>query len=96
MATLRVLGFTRGSKQGALSEIALLTAVEFPSGCSWAADSRGCSCVLQTESYEFPLVIFPEPTLAAIVTASAAACSAWVVYRGVAKLDLLSTLKEAG
>lgn len=99
LATLRVLGFTRAEvSKVLLSEIALLTAVGIPVGLLMG---RGLAWLLvralQTESYEFPLVIFPRTySLAAIVTASAAACSAWVVYRGVAKLDLLSTLKEAG
>ncbi len=99
LATLRVLGFNRGEVSGMLlSEIALLTLIGIPLGL---ALGRGLAWwlvhALQTESYVFPLIISTRTyAFAAIVTACAAACSAWVVRRGVARLDLLSTLKEAG
>ncbi len=99
LATLRVLGFTRSEvSRILLSEIALLTTAGIPVGL---ALGHGLAWLLvralRTESYEMPLVIFPRTyAFAAVVTACAAACSAWVVRRGVARLDLLSTLKEAG
>lgn len=99
LATLRVLGFSRSQvSRLLLSEIALLTSLGLPLGLLLGRGLAWCLVrALQTESYELPLVISPRTyAFAALVTALAAALSAWVVRRGVAKLDLLSTLKEAG
>lgn len=99
LATMRVLGFTRAEVgRVLLTEILLLSALGVPIGLVLG---RGLAWLLvralQTESYAFPLVIFPRTyAFSALVTAFAAACSAWVVQRGLARLDLLSTLKEAG
>ncbi len=99
LATLRVLGFTRASVSSLLlGEIALLVALGVPLGlligramAGWLVDA------LQTESYVFPLIIAPRTyAFAAVVTVLAAVGSAWVVRRGVARLDLLSTLKNVG
>ncbi|MBL8991097.1 MAG: ABC transporter permease [Phycisphaerae bacterium] len=99
LATLRVLGFSR-TEVGAMlqGEIVVMTIAAIPIGLAighalawWLVEA------LRTESYEFPLVILPRTyAFAALITAGATACSAWVVRRGVARLDLLSTLKEAG
>jgi putative ABC transport system permease protein len=98
-ATLRVLGFTRAEVGKLLfTEIALLTLVGVPAGLvigQWLA--RWLLAALATESYELPLVISARTySFAALVTVLAAACSAALVRRGIARLDLLSTLKEAG
>jgi putative ABC transport system permease protein len=99
LATLRVLGFTRAEvSRLLLGEITLLTLVGIPIGLVLG---RGLAWwlvqAIETESYVFPLIISTRTyAFSAIVTACAAACSAWVVRRGVARLDLLSTLKEAG
>lgn len=99
LATLRVLGFTRTDVSRILfGEIALLTSLGIPFGLILG---RGLAWslirTLQTESYSLPLAIFPRTyAFATIVTAAAATCSIWIIRRGVAKLDLLSTLKENG
>lgn len=98
-ATLRVLGFTRAEVGKLLfTEIALLTLVGVPAGLvigQWLA--RWLLAALATESYELPLVISARTySFAALVTVLAAASSAALVRRGIARLDLLSTLKEAG
>lgn len=98
-ATLRVLGFTRGEVGKVLfTEIALLTVAGVPVGLlighgfAWLLLEA-----LRTESYDLPLVISLRTySFAALVTVLAAACSAALVRRGIARLDLLSTLKEAG
>lgn len=98
LATLRVLGFRRTEvERMLLGEIWLLVAVGTPLGL---ALGRALAWVLvramETESYVVPLVILPRTyALAAVVTLVASAASALVVHRGVARLDLLATLKEA-
>lgn len=99
LATLRVLGFSRTEVSRMLfAEVAVLTFAGVPLGLvlghgfAWALVAA-----LQTESYEFPLIVSPRTyALSALVTVVAAVGSALLVRRGVARLDLLSTLKEAG
>ncbi len=99
LATLRVLGFGRGEVgRMLLSEIALLTLIGVPLGLALGrALAWWLVRALETESYVFPLIISVRTySLSALVTLGAAACSAWFVRRGIARLDLLATLKDAG
>jgi putative ABC transport system permease protein len=96
LATLRVLGFTRGEiSRILLGELALLTLVALPVGlllgrvfAGWAAE------MFETQDYRFPLVIEPRTYgFAAVVTAAAALLSALWVRRNLDRLDLIAVLK---
>jgi putative ABC transport system permease protein len=98
-ATLRVLGFSRAEVGRVLiAEIAILTAAGIPIGLFLGKTLAGWLLeALRTESYDLPLVISATTySMAALVTLLAAACSAVFMRRAIARLDLLSTLKEAG
>ncbi len=98
-ATLRVLGFSRAEVgEVLLAEMALLAAAGIPIGLLIGRGLAGLLLeALRTESYDLPLVISSRTyAFAALVTVAAAAASAALARRGVARLDLISTLKEAG
>ena len=96
MASLRVLGLTRGEVSGILlSELAILTLAAQPLG--WflgrliaEAMVRG----LENELYRVPLVILPEVhAWSSLVVIAAALVSGLIVRRRVDRLDLIEVLK---
>jgi putative ABC transport system permease protein len=96
LASLRVLGFTRGEVSWILlSELAILTAFALPVG--WLLGYGFAYAIAQgveTELFSFPLVI--ERTtyaLASVIVIAAAVGSALVVRRRIDRLDLVEVLK---
>jgi putative ABC transport system permease protein len=96
LASLRVLGYTRGEiSYILLGELALLTLAAMPPGlwfgralCGYIAASIG------NEMYRVPLVLEPATyAFAALVVLVAAAVSALLVRRRLDKLDLIEVLK---
>jgi putative ABC transport system permease protein len=96
LATLRVLGFTRGEIAAILlGELAALTAAAVPVGLwlgygmVWLA-----ATFLDTETARFPAVVSTATfAFATALTLAAAAVSGLVVRRGLTKLDLVAVLK---
>jgi putative ABC transport system permease protein len=96
LATLRVLGFTRGEVSAILlGEIAALAAPAIPLGMLLGYWLSGALMVaLDGERMHFPLVVaVPTYAFAVVVFLVAAAASALVVRRGLDRLDLLAVLK---
>lgn len=96
MASLRVLGLSRGEVSGILlSELAILTLAAQPLGwgLGWGlavAMVRG----LENELYRVPLVVLPEVyAWSSLVVIVAALASALVVRRRIDRLDLIEVLK---
>ena len=96
LASLRVLGYTRGEiSYILLGELALLTLAAIPAGlwfgrllCAYIAASIG------NEMYRVPLVLEPSTyAFAALVVLLAAAASALLVRRRLDNLDLIEVLK---
>ena len=96
LASLRVLGYTRGEiSYILLGELALLTLAAMPPGlwlgralCGYIAASIG------NEMYRVPLVLEPATyAFAALVVLVAAAVSALLVRRRLDELDLIEVLK---
>jgi putative ABC transport system permease protein len=96
LASLRVLGFTRGEiSYILLGELAVMTLLAIPLGllighglCGYIASS------IETDLYRVPLIIEPDTyAFAALVTLIAAAVSALVVRRKLDQLDLIAVLK---
>jgi putative ABC transport system permease protein len=96
LASLRVLGFSRGEVSYILlGELALLTLAAIPVGfglglaiCAYIAGQ------LESELYRVPLVVEPASyAFAATVVAAAAVASALVVWRRLGHLDLVAVLK---
>ena len=96
LASLRVLGFTRGEiSYILLGELALLTLAAIPLGlflgyelCAWIAYA------LQTELYRVPVVINANTyAFAATVVIVSAVVSALMVRRKLDHLDLIGVLK---
>ncbi|MGJ5204553.1 ABC transporter permease [Bradyrhizobium sp. HKCCYLR20261] len=96
LASLRVLGFSRGEVAGILfSEFALEVAVGIPLGLLL---SRGIIALIarlhSSESFQIPGVIAPRTYLiATAVVLASAAISAIIVRRRVDRLDLVAALK---
>ncbi len=96
LATLRVLGFTRGEiSYILLAEVALLIVAALPLGCF---AGRGLTYLiahlLDTELFRIPVVIAPSTYGWAIVlTLLSTAASAAIVRRRIDKLDLIRVLK---
>jgi putative ABC transport system permease protein len=96
LASLRVLGFTRGEVSGLLlGELALELLVGLPLG--WVMGywlSWGITQLIQTETFEIPLIIeaktYAYATLAALV---AGVVSALIVRQRIDRLDLVGVLK---
>lgn len=97
LASLRVLGFTRGEVSAVLlGEQALLTLIGIPLGlfvgyllCGWL------TVLLQTDFYRLPLVISPRTyAWSAAAVALAAVVSGLAVAWRVRHLDLVSVLKS--
>ncbi len=96
LASLRVLGFTRGEVAYILlGELALLTFAALLPGCLMGYGlAQLIGYGLQTELYRIPVIINP-PTYgqAVLIVAAASVASGLAVGRRVARLDLVSVLK---
>lgn len=97
LATLRVIGFTRGEVSSILlGELGFLTLLAIPLG--FLIGYSLClliSTSLETELYRIPLVLKTSTfTFAGIVVAAAALGSGLLVRRGIDRLDLVSVLKS--
>lgn len=96
LATLRVIGFTRGEISGVLlGEIALLTLAAIPLGIVFGHLLGAlATAALETETQRFPFVICPATYAFAVVTVLLAALiSGLVVRERIDKLDLVAVLK---
>lgn len=99
LATLRILGFTRGEVSTILlGELAVLTGVAVPFGMLLGRTLAGViTASLAGEHVRMPLVISPGTyAFAASVVAGAALISGLIVRRRVDRLDLIETLKTKG
>ncbi len=96
LATLRVIGFGRDEISIVfLGEIALLTLLAVPLGLGLGYGFARISVeALGTETYRFPLVIYPATYAFAVLTVvGASLASSLVVRRRLDRLDLLAVLK---
>ena len=96
LASMRVLGFTRGEiAYILLGEMALLVLLAIPLGLGMGALlSTMAAQSLQTEMYKFPLVLSSNTfALAATIVLVAAVISALLMRRRLNKLDLTAVLK---
>jgi putative ABC transport system permease protein len=96
LATLRVIGFTRGEVAVVLvGELALLTLAALPAGL--LIGSVFAAGILQTVNNEFvrlPLILTSSNyAFAVLVVAVASAASAWFACRRLDRLDLVGALK---
>jgi putative ABC transport system permease protein len=96
LASLRVLGFTRGEVSWILlSELAILTMLALPVG--WLLGYGFAYAIahgVETELFSFPLVIERATyALASVIVLAAAVGSALVVRRRIDRLDLVEVLK---
>lgn len=97
MATLRVLGFTRGEiSRMLLGELATLTLAAIPVGLAAGYGlARFTVAALQTETQQFPMVVSPATfAFAVTITLLGTAVSALVVRRRLDHLDLVAVLKS--
>ena len=96
LATLRVLGFTRGEiSYILLGEVAILIFVALPLGC---LAGRGLTLIMarafDTELFRMPLIIHASTYgIAVIFAVLAATASAAMVRRRIAQLDMIRVLK---
>jgi putative ABC transport system permease protein len=96
LASLRVLGFTRGEVAYILlGELAVLVLLSLPVGFALGA---GASAIVvqgvSTDMYQIPLVLARDTFgLAAVIVLTAAAASALIVLRQLNRLDLVGVLK---
>lgn len=96
LATLRVLGFTRGEVGAVLiGELVLLTMAALPMGLLFGSlFARGILTAVNTETVRLPLVLTPANyAFAVLVVAVAAALSALLAARKLSEIDLVSALK---
>ena len=96
LATLRVLGFTRGEVGAVLvGELVLLTLVALPLGLVLGSGfARGIVSSVSTETVRLPLVLTASNyAFAVLVVALASALSALFAARKLADIDLVSALK---
>jgi putative ABC transport system permease protein len=96
LATLRVLGFTRGEiSYILLAEVALLIVAALPLGClAGLGLTHLIAHLLDTELFRVPVGIQPATYgWAVILTLLATAASAAIVRRRIDKLDLIRVLK---
>lgn len=96
LATLRVLGFTRGETAYILlGENALLTILAIPLGCvAGAALVWVMNRAFQTELYRVPYMLLPDAfALAIVIVCAAAAGAAWLARNRLNALDLIAVLK---
>lgn len=97
LATLRILGFTRVEVSSImLGELAVITAVAIPPGLLLGRLLAGFLVAFTGgETVRIPLVVLPGTyAFAVTVIVLAALCSAVVVRRAVARLDLIAVLKN--
>ena len=97
LATLRVIGFTRGEVSAILmGELALLTTLALPVGFLIGSGlCRFIASALETELYRIPFVLNPTTyAFAAAVILIAALLSSLIVRRGIDHLDLIGVLKS--
>jgi putative ABC transport system permease protein len=97
LATLRVIGMTRGEVSTILlGELALLTAVAIPIG--WAIGYGLCFAMAEgfsSETIRIPVVLRQESLArSALITTIAAAISGLIVRHSLDKLDLVEVLKS--
>ncbi|HEX9893026.1 MAG TPA: ABC transporter permease, partial [Gemmatimonadales bacterium] len=96
LASLRVLGFTRGEvARLLLGEQVLLTAAGMPLGC---LIGYGLAALVayrfESNLFRIPLVVRPGPYLLGLaVVAAATAVSALAIRRRIERLDLVAVLK---
>jgi putative ABC transport system permease protein len=98
LATLRVLGFSRGEVGAVLvGELVLLTLVALPIGLVLGSGfARGILQAVNTETVRLPLVLTASNyAFAVLVVAVASAASALFAARKLAAIDLVSALKAA-
>jgi putative ABC transport system permease protein len=96
LATLRVLGFTRGEiSYILLAEVALLIVAALPLGCvAGLGLTHLVARLLDTELFRVPIAIQPDTYgWAVVLTLLATAASAAIVRRRIDKLDLIRVLK---
>lgn len=96
LASLRVLGFTRGEiAYILLGELAILTLLSIPLGFVLGAlASVGVVEGIQTDMYQIPLVLGRDTfALAAVIVLASAMASALIVRRKLNQLDLVGVLK---
>ncbi len=96
LATLRVIGFTRGEvSMILLGELAILAIVAIPMG--YAIGYTFCMLMVMgfnSEMYRIPLIVSPaNMAFAALVTLIASLISGLIVRRKIDELDLVSVLK---
>ncbi len=96
LATLRVLGFTRGEVGAVLiGELVILTLVALPLGLLLGSGfARGILAAVNTETVRLPLVLTTANyAFAVLVVAAASTASALFAARKVATINLASALK---
>ena len=96
LASLRVLGFTRGEVAYILlGEMAVLVLLAIPIGFALgAAGSAAVARAVATDMYQIPLVLGRRTFgLAAVIVLGAALASALIVLRQLNRLDLVGVLK---
>jgi putative ABC transport system permease protein len=96
LATLRVIGFSRGEVSYILlGELAVLTLVALPVGCLMGYGmAASMMSLLETELWRLPFVILPRTyAFAMIVSTGATIVSAFVVRERLDRLDLVAVLK---
>jgi putative ABC transport system permease protein len=96
LASLRVLGFTRGEAAFVLlGELAVVTLVALPVGAVLGYHlSFAIAAGFSTDLYQIPAVFSPESYgFAALVVLGAAVASGWLVKRDIDRTDLVSALK---
>ena len=96
LATLRVLGFTRGEiSYILLAEVALLIVAALPLGCgAGRVLTLMIAHLLDTELFRIPVTIEPSTYgLAVLLTLAATTASAALVRRRIDRLDLIRVLK---
>jgi putative ABC transport system permease protein len=96
LASLRVLGFTRGEVSALLlGELALVIAVALPLGMvgGWGLVHL-IAALLVSDQFHFPVVILPRTyAWAAVCVVAAGVASALVVRRQIDRLDMVAALK---
>jgi putative ABC transport system permease protein len=96
LASLRVLGFTRGEVSALLlGELALVIALALPLGMAGGlALVHALVGALKTDQFHFPVVIQPRTyAWAALCVLAAGVASALVVRRRIDRLDMVAALK---
>ena len=96
LASMRVLGFTRGEVAAVLlGELALLTLAAVPVGCGLGYGLAWLfSRLFETDLFRVPFVIAPATYGTAVVVVLAIVAGAgWAVRRRIDRLDLIAVLK---